>query len=186
MLNVPVLVKRLHPHAKLPIYAQAGNHGADVFSVEEHLILPGHTEQVSTGIAIACDPDFECQFRTRPGLALNHSISILNSPGTINPGCRGEIRAILHNHGVVPYQVRVGDKIGQFVVVPVHHGIFTEVDELPKTVADRELESVNGRPAAGQFSAQEVEFMRSHWLDIYGEAAIELPTTVVAPAGICH
>jgi len=117
-------VIRLHPEAKLPSYAHGPDEdaGMDLSAVEDVTLMPGTPAAVPTGIAIELRPGLEAQLRPRSGLALKHAITMPNSPATIDPGYRGEIRVILMNLGTVPYQIHRGDRIAQRVVasyVPV-------------------------------------------------------------------
>lgn len=125
-----VRFKKLHPLAVAPSYAKQGDAGADVRSVETVLIGPGETIAVDIGLAVEIESGFEIQVRPRSGLALNHGITVLNSPGTIDSGYRGPCKVILHNTQSDPYLVEVGDKVAQFVVSRKPSTIFVEVDEL--------------------------------------------------------
>jgi dUTP pyrophosphatase len=115
---VRVRIKRLFPDAYLPEYAHgpAEDAGMDLRAREDVTLEPGVPATVSTGLAIELPPGWEAQIRPRSGLALNHAITLPNSPATIDPGYRGEIRVILLNLGSQPYQVRRGDRIAQMVV----------------------------------------------------------------------
>jgi len=88
----------------------------DLRAREDVTLQPGVPATVSTGLAIELPPGWEAQIRPRSGLALNHAITLPNSPATIDPGYRGEIRVILLNLGSQPYQVRRGDRIAQMIV----------------------------------------------------------------------
>jgi len=117
-------VVRLHPDAKLPSYAHGPDEdaGMDLSAVEDVTLMPGVPAAVPTGIAVELRPGLEAQLRPRSGLALKHAITMPNSPATIDPGYRGEIRVILMNLGTVPYQIHRGDRIAQMIVasyVPV-------------------------------------------------------------------
>src|SRR4051812_45054208 len=111
-------MERLHPAAILPRYAHgsAEDAGMDLCAVEHATLPPGKPMAVATGIAIELPPGFEAQVRPRSGLALKHAITLPNSPGTIDPGYRGEIRVIMVNVGNHDYQVHAGDKIAQMVI----------------------------------------------------------------------
>jgi len=113
-----VKIKRLRPEAFLPVYAHgpAEDAGMDLRSAEEAFLQPGVPGLVSTGIAIELPPGYEAQVRPRSGLALRHAITLPNSPATIDPGYRGEIRVILLNHGPAEYHVQAGDRIAQLVI----------------------------------------------------------------------
>lgn len=128
-----VQVKRLDPDAVLPQRSHPRDAGMDLFSVVNITIMPGRPQLVGTGIAIALPAGTEAQIRPRSGLALNNSISVLNSPGTIDCGYRGEVGVILFNHGALPFDVRKGMRIAQLVVAPVL-GVCVELtDELEPT-----------------------------------------------------
>jgi dUTP pyrophosphatase len=114
-----VRFKRLHPLAVLPQYAHPGDAGMDLCASEAVLLAPGHSALVRTGLVMELPPDTEAQVRPRSGLALRHSLTLLNAPGTIDAGYRGEIGVILINHGQAPFQVEPGMRIAQMVVAPV-------------------------------------------------------------------
>jgi dUTP pyrophosphatase len=109
-------IQQLHESAIIPHYAHPGDAGLDLFAIEQQDILPGETQLIKTGIAIALPPGYEAQIRPRSGLALKHSITVLNSPGTIDSGYRGEIGIILINHGTKTFPVVPGMKVAQMVV----------------------------------------------------------------------
>ena len=109
-------VKRLNPAAILPSYARAGDAGLDLFAVKALSIAPGASALVPTGIAIELPPGTEGQVRPRSGLALKHAITVLNTPGTVDEGYRGEVGVILINHGQTMFAVEAGMKIAQLVV----------------------------------------------------------------------
>ena len=109
-------VKRLNPAAILPSYARVGDAGLDLFAVKALSIAPGASALVPTGIAIELPPGTEGQVRPRSGLALKHAITVLNTPGTVDEGYRGEVGVILINHGQRMFAVEAGMKIAQLVV----------------------------------------------------------------------
>ena len=111
-------IKRLHADAKLPVYAHGPEEdaGMDLRSVEEVTIHPHQTYAVATGLSIELPPGYEAQIRPRSGLAFKHSITIPNSPGTIDPAYRGEIKVILLNLGQAPFVIQPGDRIAQMVI----------------------------------------------------------------------
>src|SRR5580698_786795 len=102
----------------VPRYAHGPNEdaGMDLHSVEAVTLAAGETRLVATGLAIELPAGYEAQIRPRSGLALKHSITLPNSPATIDPGYRGELRIILHNFGQVDFDIRPGDRIAQMVV----------------------------------------------------------------------
>jgi dUTP pyrophosphatase len=111
-------VKRLAADAIVPDYARAGDAGLDLYALKAVVLAPGAAALVATGIAIELPPGTEAQVRPRSGLALKHSVTVLNAPGTIDEGYRGEVGVILINHGTQPFDVRPGMKIAQLVVSP--------------------------------------------------------------------
>ena len=134
--DIPVPVKRL-PHGlglELPAYATDGAAGMDVVSAEDVSIAPGARHAVATGLAMAIPHGFEVQVRPRSGLALKHGITVPNTPGTIDSDYRGELKVILINHGVAPFEVRRGDRVAQLVLAPVIRAVWLAVDELDETV----------------------------------------------------
>jgi len=126
-------VKRLSPDARLPCYAHEGDAGLDLFAAERADIPPGGTQAVATGISIELPPETEAQVRPRSGLALKHQVTVLNTPGTIDEGYRGEVKVILINHGQQGFVVERGDKIAQMVVKPVCRAHVMEVKTLSET-----------------------------------------------------
>jgi dUTP diphosphatase len=130
--ELPVPVHRLDPGMPLPAYAHPGDAGADLCAAEEVVLPPGGRATVGTGIAIAV-PDGHAAFvHPRSGLASRHGITVVNAPGTIDAGYRGEVRVVLLNTDPAePFTVRRGDRIAQLVVQPVTGVGFLEVAELP-------------------------------------------------------
>jgi len=115
-----IILKRL-PHGRdlaLPHYATSGSAGLDLIAaVEEEIeLLPGQRAAIPCGIAIELPHGYEAQVRPRSGLALNQGVTVLNAPGTIDSDYRGEVKAILINHGAEPYLVKRGAKIAQMVI----------------------------------------------------------------------
>ena len=129
---VQVLVTRLDPGMPLPAYAQPGDAGADLRSAVDITLAPGDRAMVPTGIAIAL-PDGHAAFvHPRSGLAIKHGLSMVNTPGTIDAGYRGEIAVLLINHDPrEPIDIKRGDRIAQLIVQKVEHAAFVEVAELP-------------------------------------------------------
>lgn len=126
-------VKRLRNDAVLPDYAHPGDAGLDLFAADEVDLSPGESRVIKTGIAIALPPNTEAQVRPRSGLAAKHQISVLNTPGTIDEGYRGEVGVILINFGHETFRVEKGMKIAQMVVKPVLRVSVTEVTDLDDT-----------------------------------------------------
>jgi dUTP pyrophosphatase len=131
---VKLAIKKL-PHAKefpLPHYATEGSAGLDLLAAvdEEIELLPGQRMAVPTGIAIELPRGYEAQVRPRSGLALNHGVTCLNSPGTIDSDYRGEIKAILINHGAEVFVIQRGHKIAQMVIAQHVQAELVEVETL--------------------------------------------------------
>ncbi len=116
MKQFQLKVKRLSAAATVPRYAHPEDAGLDLFAAREVTIEPGQSEIVPTGLAIELPPGTEAQVRPRSGLASKHQVTVLNAPGTIDQGFRGELGVILINHGRSAYRVQQGDRIGQLVV----------------------------------------------------------------------
>jgi dUTP pyrophosphatase len=117
----------------LPSYATAGSAGMDVVAAENIVLQPGERHAVATGFAIAIPAGHEVQVRPRSGLALNHGITCLNTPGTIDEDYRGEVKVILANLGLEPFEVKRGERIAQLVPAVVSKAVFDEVDSLEET-----------------------------------------------------
>jgi dUTP pyrophosphatase len=128
-----VLWKRIDPAAQLPSYAHPGDAGMDIRSIEELTIPPGGRALVRTGLVMQLPPDAEAQVRPRSGLALKHGVTVLNAPGTIDAGYRGEVGVILANFGDVPFVVEKGMKVAQIVVARVERAEMEEVQETNDT-----------------------------------------------------
>lgn len=128
MINLKI--KKISKEAVIPEYAHSGDAGMDLYSVEEKCILPGETALIHTGIQIELPENTEAQIRPRSGLALNHSVTVLNSPGTIDEGYRGEICIILINHGRKSFIVEKHMRIAQMVINRFVHAEISEVEEL--------------------------------------------------------
>jgi len=133
--SMKVRIKRLRNDAFLPEYAHGPSEdaGLDLRAVEQRTLAPGIPELVPTGLAIELPPGWEAQIRPRSGLALKHAITLPNSPATIDPGYRGEIRVILLNLGKENYTVHAGDRIAQ-IVVTRYEAIEWEEGELSDSV----------------------------------------------------
>lgn len=112
-------VHPLHPQAILPSYAHPDDSGLDLCAIASATIAPGESCLIPTGLSIELPPNTEAQIRPRSGLALRHQITVLNTPGTIDEGYRGEIAIILINHGRHPFTVEPGMKIAQMIIAPV-------------------------------------------------------------------
>ena len=126
-------VKRLSEDAVIPHYAHPGDAGLDLFSIEHCELAPGASALVKTGISIELPQETEAQVRPRSGMALKHTVTVLNTPGTIDEGYRGEVGVILINHGSDAFVVEKGMKIAQMIIKPVITVDIEEVDELSDT-----------------------------------------------------
>ncbi len=124
---------RLQPDALLPKYETEGAAGADVSSVETLDIPPGQVRAVNLGFAVSIPAGYEIQVRPRSGLALHHSITVLNAPGTVDSDYRGPMKVILANLGDKTFFVNKGDRVAQLVVNKVYQSQFIEVSSLGET-----------------------------------------------------
>lgn len=129
-------IKKLSHDAAIPRYAHSGDSGLDLCAVEASVIAPGTRALVKTGLAIELPPGTEAQIRPRSGLAARHGISVLNTPGTVDEGYRGEICVLLVNFGAAPFVIEKGMRIAQMVICPVIRVRIEETDVLSETVRD--------------------------------------------------
>lgn len=132
-MTVQVRVKRLNPDAKIPKAAKKGDVAFDLYSVIDYEIKPGERYAIPTGIALEIPIGYEGQVRPRSGLALRAGLTVLNTPGTIDSGYRGEVKTIIINLGDTPFQITKGMRISQLAIRPVPDVEFVEVDELSDT-----------------------------------------------------
>ncbi len=121
---------RLDDRAAAPRYARYGDAGADITTVHNFTLEPGERAVVGTGIAIAVPEGYAAFVHPRSGLAAKAGISVVNAPGTIDSGYRGEVKVILINHGNEPYHFSIGERIAQLVIQRYAQAEFVEVDEL--------------------------------------------------------
>ena len=127
-----VLITRLDDDLPLPTYAKSGDAGADVHSRIDLIIEPGERALVPTGISIAIPDGYAAFAHPRSGLAIKHGVSMVNAPGTIDAGYRGELQIILINHDLKErFIIKRGDRIAQLVFQKVERAEFIEVEELP-------------------------------------------------------
>lgn len=131
MKRVQVLVTRLDPDLPMPDYAKAGDAGADLRARIDLTIRPGERALVPTGLAIALPSGYAAFVHPRSGLALRHGLAMVNAPGTIDSGFRGELQVILINHGQEDFEISRGDRIAQLVIQRVENAEFVEVSQLP-------------------------------------------------------
>ena len=133
---VKVLIKKLNSSVELPTYKTDGASGMDLMAfIKEPITLkPNSSCLVPTGLSVAFSKDFEIQIRPRSGLAAKNSISVLNTPGTIDSDYRGEIKVLIYNHGNTDFNINNGDRIAQMVLSPIIKMDLEEVKSLPKTI----------------------------------------------------
>lgn len=124
---------KLNNDAKLPAYAKSGDAGADLCAAHSTTLLPGEFKLIPTGIAMAIPLGYVGLIHPRSGLAAKHGITVLNTPGTIDSGFRGEIKVILINHSQEVYNIERGERIAQLVIQKVEGAFFEPVDELDTT-----------------------------------------------------
>ncbi|CAM3895315.1 dUTP diphosphatase [Nocardiopsis rhodophaea] len=129
---VEILIHRLDPGVDIPAYAHAGDAGADLVTTEDVVLDPGQRATVGTGVAIALPEGYAAFVHPRSGLAARCGLTIVNAPGTVDAGYRGEIRVTLINtDATTPVKLQRGDRIAQLVVQRVERAAFREVDGLP-------------------------------------------------------
>lgn len=145
MVYPALKVKKLFLDAKLPVRANSTDSGADVFvhhfdfmGAKESIgcsvtIEPNQRILIATGLSVAIDPGYEVQVRPRSGNALKRGLTVLNTPGTIDSSYRGPVNVIIVNLGLLPQEIKIGEKIAQLVVAPVCLSEIVEVQDLNKT-----------------------------------------------------
>ena len=133
---VKVLIKKLDSAVKIPSYKTTGASGVDLMAfIDKPIkILPKSSSLIPTGLSVAFSEDYEIQIRPRSGLAAKNSISVLNTPGTIDSDYRGEIKIILFNHGKNDFIVNNGDRVAQMILTPTVKMELEEIDNLPDTI----------------------------------------------------
>lgn len=132
--DVDVLLTRVDPEVPVPAYARAGDAGVDLVTTSDLDLRPGERALVGTGVAIALPTGYAGFVHPRSGLATKAGLSVVNAPGTVDAGYRGEIKVCLINHDRhAPISLRRGDRIAQLVVQKVERAVFREVRELPES-----------------------------------------------------
>lgn len=126
MQTVDIKFQKLHAEAQIPSYAHTGDAGADVFTVTEVTLQPQQRAAIPTGLAVDIPLGYEIQVRPKSGLALKHGVTVLNAPGTVDAGYRGEIQVIMVNLGTEAYTFVKGQKIAQLVLKPVIQANYIE------------------------------------------------------------
>ena len=131
-----VLIKKLSLKVELPVYKTNGASGMDLMAfIDEPIKIPPNSSYlVPTGLSMAFSEEYEVQIRPRSGLAAKNSVTVLNTPGTIDSDYRGEIKIILFNHGKTDFIINNRDRVAQMILTPVVKMKFEEVDNLPDTL----------------------------------------------------
>lgn len=149
--TVPVAVRMLDPDLPVPAYAHPGDAGADLYAAEDATLAPGERRLVRTGLAIALPDGYVGLVHPRSGLASRLGVTVLNAPGTVDAGYRGEIKVLLINHDPAePVELKRGDRIAQLVFQRVEQAGFVEVEVLPESVR-----GVGGYGSTGGFATAE-------------------------------
>ena len=130
---IKVLVKRLDPSMALPAYARPGDAGLDLHAAHDVTLEPGARTLVGTGLAVAIPFVFAGLVLPRSGLARARGVTVLNAPGLVDAGYRGELKVLLINHGAEPVDLARGERIAQLVVQPVAEVKLVEADRLPES-----------------------------------------------------
>lgn len=152
-LDLEIQVVRLDQGLPLPAYAHPGDAGADLVTTVDVTLAPGERAMVPTGLAIALPEGYVALVHPRSGLAARHGLSIVNTPGTVDAGYRGEIKVLLINHDLVEsIDLRRGDRIAQLVIQRFERARFVEAAELPDTVRGD-----GGYGSTGGFAASQTE-----------------------------
>ena len=131
--RIKIKIKKLNPEAIIPHYSHEGDAGMDVYSCEDYLINPLERKLISTGLIFEIPRGFEIQVRPKSGLALKSGITVLNTPGTLDSGYRGELKIILFNTSNKLYQVKKSEKIAQIVLARYEEAEIEETNELSQT-----------------------------------------------------
>lgn len=128
-----VAVRRLDAALPLPTYAQTDDAGLDLHAAEDVTLAPGARVLVPTGIALAIPPGFAGFVLPRSGLALRHGVTVLNTPGLIDAGYRGEVKVLLVNHGQLSVALNRGERVAQLVVQRIERVMLAPVSQLPNS-----------------------------------------------------
>jgi len=132
--GIKIFFKKLHDDAIIPNYNHDGDAGCDLRVVEDYIINPGKRILCRTGFSIAIPDGFEAQIRPRSGLAWKKGLTVVNSPGTIDAGYRGEIKVALINLGDGDIFIKKGDAVAQMKFASAYRGYFVETEQLPPAV----------------------------------------------------
>ncbi|MEV0345616.1 dUTP diphosphatase [Nonomuraea sp. NPDC050680] len=132
MTDVQILIQRLDDGLPVPSYAHPGDAGADLYAAADVELLPGERAMVGTGVAIALPDGYAAFVHPRSGLAARHGVTLVNAPGTVDAGYRGEIRVtVINTDAKEPFRLSRGDRVAQLVIKRVERAAFTEVEQLP-------------------------------------------------------
>lgn len=127
---LPVKIKKLHDRAVIPKYQHNNDAGMDISAIYDDEVPAGYRRLIPTGLAFEIPEYCMIDIRPRSGLAINHGITVLNSPATIDSNYRGELKVILINHGTEPFEIKAGDRIAQIVFSPFYTATLVESDLL--------------------------------------------------------
>jgi dUTP pyrophosphatase len=130
-VSVDVLITQLDPDLPLPTYSHPGDAGADLVARVETTLAPGERALIPTGIALALPAGQVALIHPRSGLAVRHGIGMVNAPGVVDAGYRGELQVLLINHGMEPVTIARGDRIAQMLIQRVERATFHVVEQLP-------------------------------------------------------
>lgn len=156
--GLPVLVTRLDPGVPLPGYAHPGDAGLDLVATADVELGPGERALVGTGIAIALPDGYAAFVHPRSGLALRHGVTVVNAPGTVDAGYRGEVKVVLINHDLrAPVRFARGDRIAQLVVQRVERVRLVEAERLPGSARAEGGYGSTGGHAAGRIGDEGTE-----------------------------
>jgi len=133
MKPVKIKIKKLSPEAIVPHYAHDGDAGMDVYSMLDLALKPGHRSAIPTGLSFEIPKGYEIQVRPKSGMAIKSGITVLNTPGTVDSGYRGEVKVILINHSSQDYEIKKGEKIAQIVLAKYETAQIVEVEDLSET-----------------------------------------------------
>ncbi|MBT7705911.1 dUTP diphosphatase [archaeon] len=133
MNQVKIKIKKLIPEAIIPNYSHDGDAGMDVYSTINFILKSRHRTAIPTGLSMEIPKGYEVQVRPKSGLAIKFGVTVLNTPGTIDSGYRGEVKVILVNHSSEDYEIKKGEKIAQIVLAKYETAQIVEAEDLSGT-----------------------------------------------------